>query len=81
MSIKPITPEKEIVLRNKGDIDDLINHIDQEIHLNTIMLIKSKEGRFKTLLIAKTLQIQEIKKNLQEELTEYNKNLKKEVKK
>ena len=74
-----MSEEKEIVLRNKGDIDDLLNHIDQEIHLNTIILTKIHKRRiYKNLLII-TNQLQEIKMNLQEELTEYNKNLKKEV--
>ena len=74
-----MSQEKEIVLRSKGKVDDLISFIDKEILLNTIILTKIEDGMYKSLLIIKTNQLQEIKTNLQEELSEYIKNLKKEI--
>ncbi len=62
---------EEIVLRNKGNIDDLICHINQEIHISAIMFEKLNDGIYNSFLQVKLEQLQIIKSELQVALDNY----------
>ncbi len=62
---------EEIVSRNKGNVDDLVNHLNQEIHVSAIMLQRMGEGSNKSYLEAKLIQLQQIKVELQQALIKY----------
>lgn len=65
---------EEIVFRNDGDIDDLFNHIEQEIHLTAIIQFKLEEGLYKSFLQAKLIQLQIIKTEFQQAKIKYQQN-------
>ena len=62
----------EIINRNKGDVQDLILHLDQEIHLNSILAKSLKRGILKTISQEKGMQFQLLKTELQIGLIKYN---------
>ena len=74
------TQAEEIVFRNKGDIKDLLHHIDQEIHINSIMSLSLEDGLLKNITQAKASQLQLIKTELQIALDKYQKKIKKNLK-
>ena len=63
---------EEIVERNSGEINDLINHIEQELHVNSILSFKMDNSIFKRFLQEKVLKLQLLKTELQQALEEYN---------
>jgi len=64
---------EEIVSRNEGDINDLINHINQEIRVSTIINKKLDDGLYKNFIQEKTKQLLTIKSELQQALIKYQK--------
>jgi len=62
---------EEIVSRNEGDINDLINHINQEIRVSTIINKKLDDGLYKNFIQEKTKQLLTIKSELQQALIKY----------
>ena len=75
MLVEKKSQEEEIVFRNEGDIDDLLNHIQQEIHLNSIIQLKLPDSVQKSILKVKLTQLYEIKLGLQQALDKWNKEL------
>lgn len=71
MLVERKNQEEEIVFRNKGEIDGLLNHIEQEIHLNSIIRFKISDGLQKFLLELKLTQLHEIKLSLQQAIIKY----------
>ena len=67
---------EEIVQRNKGNIDDLLNHINQEIHISAIIHLRLPSSLYKIFLNSKIVQLQEIKIELLQAQIEYQNNLK-----
>jgi len=63
---------EEIVSRNKGDIDDLVCHINKELHITAIMHKRLDDGIYKSFLQVKAEQLQLIKTELQIVLDNYN---------
>jgi len=61
----------EIVSRNKGNIDDLVCHINKEIHISSIIHKRLNEGIYKSFLQVKIEQLQSIKIELQIALNNY----------
>lgn len=66
---------EEIVERNEGNINELILHINKEIHLNSIMNKNLTDGMLKTISQQRAIQLQLIKTELQISLVKYNKEL------
>ena len=62
---------EEIVNRNKGNIKDLLKHIEQDIHITAIMQQRLDDGIHKSFLQAKLIQLQQIKSELQQALSRY----------
>ena len=61
----------EIVSRNKGNIDDLICHINKEIHISAIIHKRIDDSVYKSFLQVKLEQLQIIKTELQVALVIY----------
>ncbi len=67
----------EIILRNKGNIDDLICHINMDLHITAIMHKKLDDGVYKCFLQVKLEQLQIIKLDLQQSLIKYREKINK----
>lgn len=63
----------EIIKRNKGDVNDLLLHLNNEIHLNSILAKGLNNGILKEISMEKALQLQLIKSEFQIGLVKYNK--------
>jgi len=53
-------------------VDDLLHHIEQDLHLQSIMQHNLPNGLNKTIAQERTIQLLKIKSNLQIALLEYN---------
>ncbi|KKK59352.1 hypothetical protein LCGC14_3035270 [marine sediment metagenome] len=69
-----LNEEKEIVERNKGNIKELMNHLENELHLSAIIQNKLSDGLQKSLMQQRSIHLQIIKTNFQIELIKYEEN-------
>lgn len=61
----------EIIKRNSGNITDLLNHINKDINLNSVMSKDLDDILLKQVYQQRILHLQEIKINLQNGLIKY----------
>ena len=64
---------EEIVRRNFGDINDIIGHIDQSIHINTILNKLPSSSILKSINNERAVQLISLKLELQIALAKYKK--------
>ena len=69
--MKSTNQADEIVLRNKGNIDDLVCHINKEIHISAIIHKRIGDGIYKCFLQVKLEQLHQLKVDLQQSLIKY----------
>ncbi|KKL26861.1 hypothetical protein LCGC14_2391060 [marine sediment metagenome] len=69
---------REIVKRQKGEINSLVSHIDHDIHIEAIIQKKLSNCLLKDISQERSSQLLEIKIELQQALLEYNISLKEE---